>query len=321
MKRTTLLTVALACGLLARACPARRPGAPAGAGRSGPTGSPAAPRCICSAATTSPRRSSRNTATCPKGVSMPVFTSRGSQDGNDFALFGQNISQTRPALHRAGRTGWLGVAFDYNQIPHSMGNDGRSIMTDSAPGVWGMSATLRQALGDGGQCAAADRGRATMPFFSALYAPTIASASSSISTRQRKRGNVEVGLGRRPAVRPDVDLPARASRRARAAPAAATIRGFVDNIVEVPEPLNEVTQDVGFRLALNQPWGNVHAAFHHNWYNDRQETLVVDNPLVAVRPALSRGGRARFRPPAARRGRASSTRPTTRPAPGRSARR
>ena len=53
----------------------------------------------------------------PKGVSMPVFTLQGSQNGNDFALFGQNISQkdqryTGLRQRRAGSAS----AFDYNQI-------------------------------------------------------------------------------------------------------------------------------------------------------------------------------------------------------------
>ena len=111
----------------------------------------------------------------PKGVSMPAFTLQGSHDGKDFALFGQKISQRDQRYTGWASASWIGVAFDYNQIPHSMGNDGRSIMTELAPGVWGMSATLRQALGD--------RVNARLPtatrnydFFSALYAPTIASA-------------------------------------------------------------------------------------------------------------------------------------------------
>ncbi len=53
----------------------------------------------------------------------------------------------------------------------------------------------------------------------------------------------------------------------------------VNSIVELPQSLNEVTQDFGLRAAVNKSWGNVYAAFAHNWYNDRQETTVFDNPL------------------------------------------
>jgi hypothetical protein len=46
----------------------------------------------------------------PKGVSMPVFTLMGSQNGKDFALLGRNIFG--PALHRLGDVSWVGVSFD-----------------------------------------------------------------------------------------------------------------------------------------------------------------------------------------------------------------
>lgn len=216
----------------------------------------------------------------PKGVSMPAFTLQGSHDGKDFALFGQDISQRDQRY-----TGWagyksVGLSFDYNQIPHQMGNDGRSIMTELSPGVWGMSATLRQALGD--------RVNARLPtatrnydFFAALYAPTIASANLVDLESLRKRGSVTFSIAQ--------DLPfeltgtyLREVKVGTRGAGGGSIRGFSDNIVEVPEPLNELTQDIGFRAALTRKWGNLHATFNHNWYNNRQETLTIDNPLIAV---------------------------------------
>lgn len=216
----------------------------------------------------------------PKGVSMPAFTLRGSQGGKEFALFGQDISQRDQRY-----TGWadyksVGVSFDYNQIPHQIGNDGRSIMTELAPGVWGMSPTLRQELGD--------RVNARLPattrnydFFSGLYAPTIASANFVDLESLRKRGAVTFAIGK--------DLPfdltgtyLREVKSGTRGAGGGSIRGFSDNIVEVPEPLDEVTQDVGFRVALNRKWGNVYGTFNHNWYDNRQETLTIDNPLIGV---------------------------------------
>jgi hypothetical protein len=161
-----------------------------------------------------------------------------------------------------------------------MGNDGRSIMTELAPGVWGMSATLRQSLGDRVAARLPATAR-TYDFFSALYAPTIASAGFVDLESLRKRGTFEVAFGEKL----PFDLTATYMREMKTGSRGAgggSIRSFSDNIVEVPEPLHELTQDVGFRMALTRKWGNVHATFNHNWYNNRQETLVVDNPLVAV---------------------------------------
>jgi hypothetical protein len=63
----------------------------------------------------------------PKGVSMPVFSLMGSQNGKNFALIGQNIYQDDQRYTGWGTTNWFGVSFDYNQIPHKMGNNGRTI--------------------------------------------------------------------------------------------------------------------------------------------------------------------------------------------------
>jgi hypothetical protein len=216
----------------------------------------------------------------PKGFSMPAFTLQGSHGGKDFALYSQNISQSDQRY-----TGWvglqgLGVSFDYNQVPHQMGNNGRTIMTEVAPGVWGMSATLRQALGDRVVARLPTAAR-NYDFFSALYAPTIESAGFVDLESLRQRGTFEVDLGKKL----PFDLAATYMREKKTGSRGAgggNIRSFSDNIVEVPEPLNEVTQDVGFRLGVSRKWGSLHATFNHNWYNNRQETLIVDNPLVAV---------------------------------------
>jgi Putative outer membrane beta-barrel porin, MtrB/PioB len=238
----------------------------------------------------------------PKGVSMPVLTLSGSHNGTDFALWGSNLAQRDQRYSGKLVTGLAGLRFDYNQIPHNMGNDGRSIMTELAPGVWGMNATLRQALGDrvNAQLPTANR---TYAFFADLYAPTVAAANYVDLVALRQRGNVEVALGR--------DLPfdltlsyMRELKSGTRGAGGGSIRGFSDNIVEVPEPLNEMTQDLGVRLGVAKRWGNAYAGFNHNWYNNRQETLVVDNPLIAfdqayraavgTTPATGGSSRARF---------------------------
>lgn len=218
--------------------------------------------------------------TVPKGVSMPAFSLAGSQKGTTFSLYGQNVSRLDQRYTGGLATDWLGVSFDYNQIPHAMGNDGRTIMSQLGPGVWGMSASLRQALGDRVNAQVPTTAR-NYAFFSALYAPTIASANFVDLDSLRKRGFVEFDLGRKL----PFDVAVRYMREVKSGTrgvGGGTIRSFSDNIVEVPEPLDELTQDVGVRASLNRKWGNLRASFNHNWYNNRQETLIVDNPLVAL---------------------------------------
>lgn len=231
----------------------------------------------------------------PKGMSMPAFTLQGDQKGTDFALFGQNVSRTDQRYTGWVKTDWIGVAFDYNQIPHNMGNDGRSILTETAPGVWSMSSTLRAALGNAVESTSSSA--RTYDFYANLFAPTIASASVVDVSGLRQRGNVEFDLGRKL----PFELKATYLRDVKTGyrgNGGGRIDGTVSTIMEVPWPLNEVTQDIGFRAAVNnKTWGNVYAAYAHNWYNNRQETTLVDYPYQAVDKAYvsSVGGPATAR--------------------------
>ena len=64
---------------------------------------------------------------------MPEFRLQGSQNGKDFALFGQDIPQSDQRYYGYASAGWFGVEYDYNQIPHNMGNNGRTIHARRPP--------------------------------------------------------------------------------------------------------------------------------------------------------------------------------------------
>ena len=275
MKRITLLTVLLACGLLATSTP------------------------VFAQATTESSNWFTGKATLsllgrddvssskfeeyrvvPKGVSMPVFSLQGSQNGKDFALFGQNIYQTDQRYFGSANVGWFGVTFDYNQIPHNMGNDGRTFFAETAPGVWSMSATLRKTLGDTVDATLPATAR-IYPFYANLLAPTIASAGTVDISALRQRGDVTFDLGGNL----PFDLALTYMRELKTGARGASggdILGVVTSAVDVLEPLDEVTQDFGIRWAYNFTAGNVHATYNRNIYNDRQDSLVIDNPFRAT---------------------------------------
>ena len=241
----------------------------------------------------------------PNGLSAPAFSLQGRHGENDYAVFAQNISQRDQRYTAWGGTGWLGVSFDYNQIPHAFGNDGHSIMNQTGPAEWRMSATLRQALGNAvdSQLPTATR---TYPFYAALFAPTIAAANLIDLEGLRQRGVLELDLGRK--------LPfdlrfsyLREMKTGTRGTGGGLIGSAVNSFIEVPEPLNDLMQDVGLAAALVRDWGSLQAGFHHNWYNNRQEVLLVDNPLRAsdlaytaasgAIPALGGPATARFTGP------------------------
>lgn len=216
----------------------------------------------------------------PTGITMPAFNFAGSRNGKEFAVFGHNVGRTDQRYRGAAELNWLGLTFDYNQIPHSMGNNAQTIHTETGPGVWTLSSTLRKSLGDAVDAVpAASR---TYPFYLALLSPTIASANHYDLNAQRKRGEVTVDLGRNL----PFDLAVTYNRDVKTGyrgASAGDILGVVTASVDVLEPLDEVTQDFGVRWNWNfQNKGSVHASLNRNLYNDRINSLVVDNPFRAT---------------------------------------
>jgi hypothetical protein len=287
MKRITLLTVLLACGLLATSTPilAQSPTQPS------PTAQAPTPTEMPNWFTGSVNlqllgrddvASSKfeEYRVVPEGGSMPMFNFTGNQGGKDFALFGRNIYQGDQRYTGWVNLNWLGVAFDYNQVPHNMGNDARTILTETAPGVWSMNATTRDALANAVD--AVPSASRTYPFYANLLAATIASAEHSNLSDLRKRGNVTLDVGNKL----PFDLALTYSRDVKTGyrgASAGDILGVVTASVDVLEPLNEVTQDFGVRWNWDfQNKGNVHASLNRNLYNDRIDSLIVDNPFRAT---------------------------------------
>ncbi|MGE3840129.1 MAG: MtrB/PioB family outer membrane beta-barrel protein [Vicinamibacterales bacterium] len=216
----------------------------------------------------------------PNGVVMPAFNFAGSRNGRDFALFGQNVGRSDQRYTGSATLDWIGVRFDYNQIPHHMGNNAQTIHTETAPGIWTLSSTLRAQLG-----AAVDAVPAASrnyPFYLNLLSPTIDSANHYTLSADRKRGDITLDLGGNL----PFDLALTYNRDVKTGyrgASAGDILGVVTASVDVLEPLNEVTQDFGLRWGWNiQNKGNLHASLSRNIYNNRIDALIVDNPFRAT---------------------------------------
>ncbi len=215
----------------------------------------------------------------PKGVSLPFLSVFRTTSTIDFNLQGSNVGRDDQRY-----TGWanfsgIGLSFDYNQVPHNMGNNGLVIFNETAPGVWSMSSSLRGAIHDVVD-ATPTSGR-TYPFYTSLLAPTFAAANPLDISSLRKRGDVELDLGGRL----PIDLRVTYMRELKTGSRGASggdILGAVQSTFDVPEPLNEIVQDFGLRAAYRFKMGDVHASFNRNVYNNRAETLIVANPFQAV---------------------------------------
>lgn len=275
MKRITYITVLLACGLLAASTPAF---AQADAASSNWFSGKATLLLLGRDDVSSSKFDEYREVA--KGVSMPVFSLQGSHNGNDYAVFGQNIARSDQRYFGWANLSWIGISYDYNQIPHNMGYNGRTLYTETAPGVWSMNATLRQALGAAVDATLPTTAR-TYPFYSALLAPTIAAANNVDISALRQRGDVTFDLG----AKLPFDLSLTYLREVKSGARGASggdILSVVTTAIDVPETLNEVTQDIGIRFAYPFKAGDVHASFNRNIYDNQQDGLIVDNPFRAT---------------------------------------
>jgi hypothetical protein len=235
----------------------------------------------------------------PKGVSVPCFNLFTNGGKVDFNLFGYNVRQDDQRYSGWFNTKAFDLSFDYNQTPHNMGNDGRTIQAELSQGVWGMSDTLQRSLGS--TVDATPTAARTVTFYDALLAPTFASAASVDVSSTRKRGTAKLDFGKKL----PFDLTFTYMRELKSGyrgEDGGGVYSAVSSVVEVPGPLDEITQDLGVQFAYNFAKGNVHASFLRNLYDNRAETLTADNPFQGFdtkyvstpAPAVGGGSRARW---------------------------
>jgi hypothetical protein len=230
----------------------------------------------------------------PKGMSIPYANLFSKTTSLDFYLDAHNVRQTDQRYTGWFKTSAFGLSFDYNQTPHNMGNNGRTILSELSEGVWGMSEALR--LYHQNTIVATPTSGRTVLFYDALLGPTFAAASSIDISGVRKRGTAELDLGGKL----PIDLTFTYMRELKTGYRGAGGGGVystLSSVIDVPEPLNEITQDIGVRAAYNFKAGNVYAGFMRNLYNNRAETLTIDNPFQAFDApyASSVGGASRAR--------------------------
>jgi putative beta-barrel porin MtrB/PioB len=237
--------------------------------------------------------------TVPEGISIPCLSLFTVGDTVDFNLFGQNVSQNDQRYDGWFKTSAFDFTFDYNQIPHNMGNGAHLIETQLSPGVWVMPDTLQRSLGVVNDAAPA--AARTVTFYDALLGSTFASTGSVDISSTRKRGTARLDLGKKLPF--DLSLTyMRELKSGYRGEDGGGIYSAVQSVVEVPGPLNEITQDIGVQAAYNFKKGNLHGSFARNLYNNRAETLTVDNPfqgfdapyVTTPAPAVGGGTSARW---------------------------
>jgi MtrB/PioB family decaheme-associated outer membrane protein len=223
----------------------------------------------------------------PDGVVLPFFRLKGERNGLRYEAFGGNVQQSDQFYGlRLGKESFS-VEGSYNRIPHNFGNAGHTLLQQTGEGVWVLSDTLQRSFQNTlttqfdcaglttAQCTA-KRAQINFAFLSGLVAPSLAAANTVDLHLERERGHLSFDLTPKGPV--DVRLTYFRERRVGDRAASGTAFGF-GSVVELPEPLHYLTQDLGADAEYQASWGLVRAGLHFNLFENRIETLAFDNPF------------------------------------------
>lgn len=211
----------------------------------------------------------------PNGVVIPYFRLL-NQGRWRIDLVAENVLRKDGRYRLFLETEPVRIKVDYNRIPHRFGNNGRTLLEDTHPGVLEISDTLQAAHQTAlEQQFATNRNGINFAFLNNLVAPSLAAANTVDLALLRERGTLEVDLnpGKPLSVKLNYFREKRTGNRA-----AGTSFGF-GNVVESPEPIDYRTEEFGASAELDQKWGLLRGAVRYNTFSNPINTLTFDNPF------------------------------------------
>ena len=216
----------------------------------------------------------------PDGATLPFFRLFGKKGEFRYSLVGQYLQQTDQQYLYRLEGSKIRVFGQFNKIPHRFGNSGRTLNQATSPGVREVSDTLQQTFQDAiaNQFAANPLG-VNYAFLDNLVQPSLDAANFVDLELTRSRNNVDVRINPEESV--DISLAYFHEKRFGDRAAAGTSFGF-SNVVETPEPVDYVTEDIGAKVELARDWGVVRGSVNYNSFEDNIPVLVWDNPWRAV---------------------------------------
>jgi MtrB/PioB family decaheme-associated outer membrane protein len=212
----------------------------------------------------------------PNGVAAPFFRLEGQKGGYRYDVAGQFIQQSDQRYRVRLEKGAFQIEGDYNTIPHRFGNGGKTLEQETGDGVLRIPPTLQQAY----QTAIGPPSDAiNYTFLNGLVTPALNAAPADVDlVLDRERSNL---AARYTPGAVDVTLAYFRERRTGDRANAGTSFGF-NNVVETPEPVGYLTQDMGADAEIAGSWGVARAGLHYNWFRNNVPTLSFDNPFRAV---------------------------------------
>jgi MtrB/PioB family decaheme-associated outer membrane protein len=213
----------------------------------------------------------------PNGVTGPFFRIFGKKGEVRYDLAGEQVQQNDQRYLFKLESSAVRVTGEFNKIPHRFGNSGRTLLQATSPGVLELSNTLQSEFQS-----ALEAQRAVNPaginfaFLSALVDPSIAAGNIVDLELVRSRGNLDIRLTPNKAY--DIRVSYFREKRFGDRAASGTSFGF-SNVVETPEPVDYLTQDIGASAEYGGTWGMVRGALRYNWFENKILTQAWDNPF------------------------------------------
>ena len=185
----------------------------------------------------------------PNGIVAPFFRLNGKKDDLRYDLAGQFIQQSDQRYLLRVEKGWLRLDGDYNVIPHRFGNGGKTLEQETGDGVFRIPPTLQQAYQT---LIGPPSSSINYTFLNNLVTPALNASPPDVDLAL-DRERAKLAASYRPG---DVDVTLAYFRERRTGDRAnaGTSFGF-SNVVETPEPIGYLTQDVGADAELAGDWG------------------------------------------------------------------
>lgn len=230
----------------------------------------------------------------PQGAVVPYFNIQGRKGDFWYTLYGRDVTQRDQRYLFKIQNDKIKLSADYTGIPHNFGNGGKSLLSPVGENEWRLSDTVQQAYqtaivavppatarGQIDYNCQARPGFVPLPgCFSllSLVTPGLDAAAPNIDLKlTRNRGTYALNFT--PNSRNlDVGLTYLHERRSGTRAANGTSFGF-GNVVETPEPLRYITQDLAVTAAYKGDWGVARAAIRFNDFKNSFDTFTWDNPF------------------------------------------
>lgn len=212
----------------------------------------------------------------PQGPVAPLISMAGRKGDLRWGIRSRDITQKDQRHAAFVDNGVIRVEASYVGIPHNFGNGGKSILSPTTDTSWQI-ANSTQAYYQG--IIAVTPGPAVnYAFLNNLVAPGLAAAPSNIDLKLlRGRTNLAFGLTPKDS-KFEVGVTYGHERRSGTRAASGTSFGF-GNVVETPEPVRYITQDLAINASYRGDWGVARAALLFNDFHNAFDTYSFDNPF------------------------------------------